>query len=159
MKKEAEFPDTIFAVAAGGSPILVIGHPDLKNIMDGPWFEENSQSIDDFPTKPGVYRCTIEYYFQMGYYEGYPAPGESDWDLKPVDIQEIVIETQPADDANLEADEQAAEAARLCPDCGQPMPDGACWYCENKPADAGQGEGLRPPADENRDAGLGQGGG
>ena len=94
MKKEAEFPNTIFAVSADrGGPFLIFGADDLKQIMDGEHFEDNSPySFKLFPTKPGVYRCTIEYYFAPGYFEGYPPPGESDWDLKPVDIQEIEIQ-------------------------------------------------------------------
>lgn len=39
-------------------------------------------------------------------------------------------------DAALEAAEAEDEEGRICPDCGQPMPDGACWYCENEPIPA-----------------------
>jgi hypothetical protein len=41
-----------------------------------------------------------------------------------------------------EAEAQAAEQGRLCPDCSHPMPDGCCWYCETRPsADAQAGAG------------------
>jgi hypothetical protein len=94
MKKEAEFTTVIIAVTYSGYPMLVDGSDELHQIMDGDGFEDNTQSPETFPTVPGVYRCTIEYHFAPGFFEGFPAPGEADWDLRATDVVEIATGPQ-----------------------------------------------------------------
>lgn len=96
MKKEREFPNTIIGVSVGGWPFLIEGDPDLIKSMDGSNFEDNTQSPDKYPKGPGVYICTIEFWFEQGYFEGYKADGESEWDFIPVDVREINLHTCPA---------------------------------------------------------------
>lgn len=94
MKRERKFENTIIAVAADGIPFVVKGEDDLIKYLDGCWIEDNTQSLDKYPSKPGVYRCTIEFWFEKGTFEGWDAPGESEWDFIPVEIEEIPLTKQ-----------------------------------------------------------------
>ena len=97
MKKECEFENVIIGVSASGGQFLISGDDKLKELMDGEAFEDNAQSLDKYPTEPGVYRCTLEFWFERGTHEGWDAPGESEWDFVPVNIEEIhtgCIDTQ-----------------------------------------------------------------
>lgn len=89
--EQKQWNNVIFGVSTSGLHFLISGDDELKQFMDGSLFEDNSQSIEKFPTKPGVYRCTIEYWFEQGYFEGWRADGESEWDFVPSDIEEIDI--------------------------------------------------------------------
>jgi hypothetical protein len=89
MEKVKEWPNTIVAVTPGGLHLLVGGDPELIKYMDGDMFEDNSPDLETFPTEPGVYVGTVEYWFQQGYFEGYPADGESDIEYAFSDYRKI----------------------------------------------------------------------
>jgi hypothetical protein len=40
----------------------------------GYWF-------NSIPLEPGVYHCLVDFYFEQGYFEGYKADGESNWEF------------------------------------------------------------------------------
>jgi hypothetical protein len=84
------------------------------------------QPPTDEPLRVQCVRCKHEWpSFQM-----------SDWPQGPLCPECDSIENL------IEAEVQAAEQGRLCPDCGHPVPDGCCWYCETHPsADAQAGAG------------------
>ena len=92
MIKKGEFPNTMIGVSLDGWPFLIKGDPELVKLMDGASFADNSQSIEEFPKKAGVYICTIEFWFEQGYFEGWEAYGESEWDFIPINIKEIEVD-------------------------------------------------------------------
>jgi hypothetical protein len=57
------------------------------NTVDGIFTEDNY--ISNYPKEPGIYRCKIQFYFIPGYFEGHPAPGESDWGWKVIKTTKI----------------------------------------------------------------------
>jgi len=85
------FENVIIAVSAYGGQFVVSAPKDMIGLLDGEHIEDNTQSIDKYPSKPGVYRCKIDYWFERGTYEGWDAPGESDWDLIPIAVEEIPL--------------------------------------------------------------------
>lgn len=91
MNKELEFRGTLIGVSSTGLRFLIAGDKKLKQFMDGCCFEDNTQSIEQFPTEPGVYSCTIRYWFQQGYADGWKADGESEWDFVPSDIEPLSL--------------------------------------------------------------------
>lgn len=89
MKHIETFNDVIIGVSIFGGSFLIKCPEKMKSFFDGPMIEDNTQSLDKYPTEPGVYRCVIEYWFERGTYEGWDAPGESEWDFIPVKIKRI----------------------------------------------------------------------
>lgn len=46
--------------------------------------------FEGLPTEPGVYRCTVEFWYSQGYFEGYPADSESDWWFKCIASEKLL---------------------------------------------------------------------
>ena len=114
MKKTAEFPNTIIGVTADGSRVLLMGDQELAKYFDGHLFEDNcvSDKLPTFPTEPGVYRATVEYYFEQGYCDGSKADGESEWDYRLRDVVRVEMEAT-SDEYNRKAIEGLDQIARL----------------------------------------------
>lgn len=94
MEKTNEWHNVVVAVTPNsGLRVLVCGDPELCKWMDGDLFDDNSLmvSLKTFPDEPGVYIGTIEYWFQQGYSDGYPADGESDFDYRFVNWELVAI--------------------------------------------------------------------
>ena len=68
----------IFAVSMDGNAFLVGASEAVRNANDD-CSHMDLTSWDDLPTAPGFYRATAKFWFQEGYFEGYPAPGESSY--------------------------------------------------------------------------------
>lgn len=66
----------LFAVSFNGNAYVIEIPKERENMFDGAYMGEQ---FEEFPEDlaPGIYRGTFSYEFQMGYFEGYPAPGES----------------------------------------------------------------------------------
>lgn len=73
--KVASFKSVI-AVSHDLAMILLAPDNALAD-MDGPFCQDNS--FENIPVIPGVYLCSVDFYFYQGYYEGYKAYGESSW--------------------------------------------------------------------------------
>lgn len=85
MHKVARFQ----AIIAVGDVAQVISAPkDALVGMDGDFCEDNG--FKNVPTEKGLYHCWIEFWFEQGYFEGYKADGESDWEYKIIGIQPLV---------------------------------------------------------------------
>lgn len=85
MEKTHEWHNCVVAVTAKYKHrVLISGDPELIKFMEGDLFEDNCAwgKLEGWPTEPGVYVGTIEYYFEQGYYDGYMADSESEWDYK-----------------------------------------------------------------------------
>lgn len=93
MQKVDTFEDVIIGVSINGSVFLIEAPDEMKEIFDGAMIEDNVQSLDKYPVEPGVYRCIVEYWFERGTYDGWDAPGESEWDFVPVVIRRISTES------------------------------------------------------------------
>lgn len=95
MKKVQEHQNCILATSADKFTYLVSGNAELRKWMDGCCFEDNHfhglNGIENPPKEPGVYRATIEVWFEQGYYEGYKADGESDWEFRLGNLERIDI--------------------------------------------------------------------
>lgn len=93
MDKVKEWHNVIVAVTPNSRlRVLVVGDPELVKFMDGDLFDDNCSDMSSFPKEPGVYQGTIEYHFQQGYYEGYKADGESEWNyvfVNPVNVTPV----------------------------------------------------------------------
>jgi hypothetical protein len=98
MKKELEFPGCILVHTILGTTHLLDGPRDLMDLMDGDCLDDAcmDEGRKTLPTDPGVYSATIEYWFQQGYFEGYPAPGESDYDFRLSNLRRIDLSRTPA---------------------------------------------------------------
>ena len=98
MKKELEFPGCILVHTISGTTHLLDGPRDLMDLMDGDCLDDAcmDEGRKTLPTDPGVYSATIEYWFQQGYFEGYPAPGESDYDFRLSNLRRIDLSRTPA---------------------------------------------------------------
>lgn len=60
---------------------ILVSVPDIARIaLDSVYCDDNG--FEGVPKEPGVYQCECEFYFIQGYYDGYPADGESDWGWK-----------------------------------------------------------------------------
>jgi hypothetical protein len=90
MKKIVTYPNCVFAVTADKRASLVAPNPPLQKWMDGVCFED--YRVYGCVAAPGIYRADIEVWFEQGYSEGYPADGESDWDLRFTNVERISIE-------------------------------------------------------------------
>lgn len=91
MKLERTFDNVILGVSIFGALFVISGPEDLSQVLDGEMIEDNTQSLGKYPAEPGVYRCSIEYWFEQGYYEGWPANGESEWDLIPINVEPVSL--------------------------------------------------------------------
>lgn len=85
----------IIAIDLSGLVVLVGGDRvwELQNLL-GPGeclADYIEYSRTGFPEKPGIYRCTIEYYFHQGYLDGYMCDSECDWGVVGRDVEEITI--------------------------------------------------------------------
>ncbi len=97
-----EFKNIIIAVSLDGYVILVGGEQvwELKHYLGEdindflPWDKEDltEKKNNGFPIRAGVYRCTIEYHFEQGYFEGYTCDSESSWDVYATNIERVIPE-------------------------------------------------------------------
>lgn len=86
MEKSASFKAI---VAIGGNLSLVVYAPqEALDCMDGRCGEDNGYR--NLPTLDGIYLCTVDFYFEQGYCDGYKAGGESDWEFKVVKSEPIL---------------------------------------------------------------------
>ena len=77
-------------IAVAGEQGLIIDVPkEIADIFDGIYCDDNS--FKDVPKETGVYICNVEFYFHQGYFEGYKANGESDWEFKVISHKKIEI--------------------------------------------------------------------
>lgn len=51
----------------------------VRQGMDGDYCDDNG--FRNVPKRAGLYRCKGRFEYHMGYFEGYPHPGESDWEF------------------------------------------------------------------------------
>ena len=79
----------IFAVDINGSAFLVGASEAVFNANDE-CSHMDLTSWDDLPTAPGFYRATAIFWFQEGYFEGYPSPGESSYGFTLNDCTKVV---------------------------------------------------------------------
>ena len=84
-----------FAVSIDGDAFLVSAPESVRNANDE-CANMDKSGWDDLPDAPGFYKATAEFWFQEGYFEGYPAPGESSFgfallDCAAVDLAETKI--------------------------------------------------------------------
>ncbi len=97
---ETQFEDTVIGVGLHGE-IMLIGGPHVWQVQtffpEGiedylPYWDGEEENPDrcGFPTEPGVYRCTIEYIFVQGYFEGYMCDSESDVYINCIDPVKII---------------------------------------------------------------------
>jgi len=61
------------------TPFILDAPDEIIQFFDGFFTEDNS--FKGVPKEPGIYHCTVDFYFQQGYFEGYKADGESDWEF------------------------------------------------------------------------------
>ncbi len=83
--------------------ISLVGGPDvwrLENMVaDGinehlpsQWgSKEDEEDRAGFPARRGLYRCTIEYIYEQGYFEGYACDSESDVYVNCLNVEEIPL--------------------------------------------------------------------
>jgi hypothetical protein len=94
MKLEKTFQNCKIASLKNDMVVLVDGPDELFEIFDGPFVEDNCQKEGEetFPKDPGFYVCDIEFWFQQGYFEGYIAHGESEFDFKAINVRKFNTE-------------------------------------------------------------------
>jgi len=61
------------------TPFILDAPDEIISIFDGFFTEDNS--FKGVPKEPGIYHCTVDFYFEQGYFEGHEADGESDWEF------------------------------------------------------------------------------
>lgn len=90
MRKERVFLNCKIAKTKGGITALVDGPQELVDLMDGDFFEDNCMSESEklLPHAPGFYIADVEFWFEQGFFEGYPSPGESDIDFRVSNIRQ-----------------------------------------------------------------------
>lgn len=59
--------------------------------LDGLCLEDNCVPAKYLPTEPGFYAATLEFWFEQGYFEGYPANGESSVELTLTNVRKLEI--------------------------------------------------------------------
>lgn len=94
MKKIAEFPNCIVATGAKAAGTMIITAPEeLLSSLDGNMLDDNclEEGRASLPQQAGVYFATVEIWYEQGYFEGYPAPGESDVDHRLSAVRKIEI--------------------------------------------------------------------
>ena len=67
-----ECPDT---------PVILDAPDEILQFFDGCFCEDNEFSKWHEGKEPGIYHCTVDFYFEQGYFEGYKADGESSWEF------------------------------------------------------------------------------
>lgn len=104
--------DITFAVLKGGKSAVLVTYPDkMSDSLDGPFLEDNS--IGKYPPEPGHYQAKAVFWFNQGYYDGYPADGESDWGYTLTEIRRLSESAPPAAPAAPEA----VPMVLHCPEC------------------------------------------
>ena len=79
---------TGFVTLIGGESVWALHHTlGQESIME--YMSWDGEDRKGFPEEPGIYRCTIDYIFHQGYFEGYPCDGESDWEIVARDFERI----------------------------------------------------------------------
>ena len=66
------------------TPVILDAPDEIIRFFDGFFCEDNSFKDTWFKAislEPGIYHCRVDFYFQQGYFEGYQADGESDWEF------------------------------------------------------------------------------
>lgn len=103
------FKDIIIAVSIHGDVTLVggpnvweaehfIGEVGVNEYFEPSYNDDEKEDRHGFPEQRGLYRCTIEYIFEQGYFEGWKCDSESTWDILCSDVEEITIpEKSPVD--------------------------------------------------------------
>lgn len=88
MKKIREYHDCVVAQSCTGLLVPIEIPDELRTHL-------SAAALDDDLAKtevdriPGVYRVTIEVWFSQGYSDGYPAAGESDYELRLTNMNSI----------------------------------------------------------------------
>lgn len=85
MHKVARFQAII---AVGDIAQVLVAPKDAMVGMDGTFCEDNS--FRNIPPECGIYLCDIDFYFEQGYFEGYKADGESDWEYHIVKAKSLI---------------------------------------------------------------------
>jgi len=80
---------TMIIAVAGEQGLIIDAPKEIKDIFEGIYCDDNS--FKNVPKKTGVYICNVEFYFHQGYFEGYKADGESDWEFKIISSSKIEI--------------------------------------------------------------------
>jgi hypothetical protein len=85
MKNETEYYMTLaISRVEPETPVILDAPDEIIQVFDGFFCEDNSFKDTWFkktPLEPGVYHCKVAFYFEQGYFEGYKADGESDWEF------------------------------------------------------------------------------
>lgn len=92
MRKLLEYHNCLVAVLAKDHlAYLVDGPEDLKIHLDGSCLQDNMSKYRCLllPTHPGIYLMTIEYWYEDGFMDGYPAPGEREIDFSVSNIRRV----------------------------------------------------------------------
>lgn len=92
MNKEADFVATI-AVAMDGTQVLIAvssehGFISHESFETGPLDESDWSGL---PMCPGVYRCACEFWFEQGYFEGYPHDGENCFEYRVIQTKTLAL--------------------------------------------------------------------
>lgn len=91
MKRVAEF-DCIIATSKDMSQVIYA--PDEAFVgMDGCVCEDNC--FRSIPSEPGIYLCHVDFYFEQGYFDGYEADGESDWEYRITKVEQCYNPSYP----------------------------------------------------------------
>jgi hypothetical protein len=92
-----------FAIGHKGSAILVDIPAEMaeSGVLDGDSLDDNA--FTETPTEAGFYRATAEVWFQQGYMDGYPADGESEIEIRTVDVERVEASgSEPAERSGAE---------------------------------------------------------
>lgn len=95
MTTKKTFKNIILARCYRGEVMLVTGPKgeieELGEMLDGGSHLEDYGlgELVEVPKEPGLYVCEVDFEFQQGYFEGYPANGESSWYLIPKNVTRI----------------------------------------------------------------------
>ena len=97
---ERAFEDIILAVDLHGT-VSLIGGPNiweldkcLGDMSVHEYFGFDDDGNEDrigFPEKAGIYRCTVDFWYEQGYFEGYACDSESDWGISVRDVKRIEV--------------------------------------------------------------------
>lgn len=75
------------------TPIILDAPDEIIQFFDGFFCEDNSFNdrwFKSVPLESGVYHCKVNFYFQQGYFEGYIAHGESDWEFVVISAEQKI---------------------------------------------------------------------
>ena len=93
MRKIKTYSDCKIARSFNGLTLLIEGPQELMEVMDGAFFEDNcfEESLETMPKLNGFYIADVEVWYEQGYdSDGYPHNGESDIDLKLINLREYM---------------------------------------------------------------------